>query len=211
MLTATLLGFALGLRHAFDPDHVIAVSTIAARQRSPWTASWIGVSWGLGHGATVFAAGFAIIALGIAVPESFAHAMEFAVGALLVVLGVANLAASAPEPAACEIDSPRSLQSVLARSGLIGLAHGLAGSAAVVLLAMAAMPTPAAALVYLVVFAVGTIAGMVLFSMLVGTPFAALGSRPQMRRLVTASTGLASLVFGAYLMYEIGSLPGFPA
>ena len=84
MLTAVALGFVLGLRHAFDPDHVIAVSAIAARHRSPWTASWVGVSWGVGHSATVLLSGALLIALRVAVPGGLARSLELGVGILLI-------------------------------------------------------------------------------------------------------------------------------
>jgi high-affinity nickel-transport protein len=114
---------------------------------------------------------------------------------------VAASPASAPAPR----EAP--LRASLARPAAIGLAHGLAGSAPVALLAMAAMPTPAAALAYLAVFALGTIAGMVAFSLALAAPFSRLGSWPHASRWVTAGTGVVSLLFGAWLIYEIGFAP----
>jgi hypothetical protein len=202
MLTAVLLGFALGLRHSFDPDHVIAVSTIVSRHRSPWTASWIGVCWGIGHGATLLGIGFLVIALQVAIPDGLARGMELGIGVLLVVLGIANLLAATPGSGVPEREAP--LRASLARSSGIGLAHGLAGSAPVALLAMAAMPTPAAGLAYLAVFGLGTILGMLAFSFALGAPIARLGASPGISRWVTAGTGMLSLLFGAWLIYEIG-------
>lgn len=204
MLTAVLLGFVLGLRHAFDPDHVIAVSTILARHRSVWTASWIGISWGIGHGATLLAIGFLVIALQVAIPADFAQAMELGIGVLLVLLGFANLLAATPPQASPLAPQAGSLRASFARSGALGLAHGLAGSAPVALLAMAAMPTAGAALAYLLVFGVGTIAGMVAFSLTLGIPVARLGASAPFSRWVTAGTGVVSLLFGAWVIYEIG-------
>jgi len=205
VLTAVLLGFFLGLRHAFDPDHVIAVSTLVARHRSAWVSTWVGISWGIGHSLTIFAVGFLVIALRIAIPAGVSTSLELCVGLLLVALGIANLAAAMPGRGR-EAPAPgggRPLGQILARSSLIGLAHGLAGSAAVALLATAAMPTPAAALVYLAVFGLGTVAGMTSFTLALGTPFAFLG--PAAPRLVTVGTGLASLLFGGYVIWEIGA------
>jgi high-affinity nickel-transport protein len=210
MMTAATLGFLLGLRHAFDPDHVIAVSTIVARHRSPWIASWIGASWGVGHGAMILAIGALVIGLRIAIPEAFARTAEIGIGVLLVGLGVANLfAAYGPASgAAAEHDAAsRLLGPTLARSALVGLAHGLAGSAAVALLAIAAMPGPAAALLYLAVFGVGSVAGMVAFSLVVGGPLSLFANAAGQRRFVLAASGLVSLFFGSYLLYAVG-LPG---
>ncbi len=202
MLTAVLLGFLLGLRHAFDPDHVIAVSAIVARHRSAWTASWIGVCWGIGHGATILTIGFLVIALQLAIPDGFVRGTEIGVGVLLVLLGIVNLLAATPSSSLPSRNLP--LRASLARSSAVGLAHGLAGSAPVALLAMAAMQTPAAALAYLFVFGLATIAGMAVFSLALGIPFARLGASPALSRWVTAGTGMLSLLFGAYLIYEIG-------
>ena len=204
MLTAVLLGFMLGLRHAFDPDHVIAVSTLVARHRNVWTASWIGVSWGIGHGATILAIGFLVIALQVTIPPGLAQAMELAIGVLLVLLGIANLLAATPPQTAPLPPHGSSLRASLARSGARGLAHGLAGSAPVALLALAAMPGPAAALAYLLVFGAGTIAGMVAFSLALGVPVARLPAAAPLARWVTAGTGVVSLLFGAWVIYEFG-------
>jgi hypothetical protein len=113
-----------------------------------------------------------------------------------------NLLAAAPASSLPSQGAP--LHASLARSGAIGLAHGLAGSAPVALLAMAAMPTPAAALAYLLVFGLGTIAGMVAFSLALWAPVARLGASAGASRWVTAGTGMLSLLFGAWLIYEIG-------
>ena len=213
MLTAVLLGLALGVRHAFDPDHVVAITAITSRHRSSWTASWIGASWGLGHSATVFAVGVAIIALRIAIPEALADLLELVVGVVLVGLGIANLIAARPNEAGGSLAaaSRASLRATLARSGLVGLVHGLAGSAAVVLLALAAMPTPEAALVYLLVFGSGTVIGMIVFSSLVSVPLGALGRSEHAHRFVTAGTGMVSLVFGGFILFEFGSHAVWPA
>lgn len=210
MLTAILLGFALGLRHAFDPDHVIAVSAVAARHRSAWTASWVGMSWGLGHGATLLAVGFLVIALRIAVPETLARSLEIGVGALLVALGVSNLASlrAADGPAAGGGDT--TLRAALTRSGCVGVVHGLAGSGAVALLALAAMPSAQAALLYLFAFGIGTIAGMMAFTLALSAPLAVFGDAGAFRRLTTAATGAISLLFGAYLIHAVGSRGATP-
>jgi hypothetical protein len=205
VLTAAVLGFALGLRHAFDPDHVIAVSTLVARHRAPWQASWIGACWGLGHSVTIFAVGAAVIGLHLAIPDGVARSVELVVGVLLVGLGLANLAAvgQARVPDVGDPE-PLPLRSALTRSGLVGLAHGLAGSAAIALLAVAAMPTPATAVAYLAVFGAGTIAGMIACSCALAAPFAVLPDADGVRRAVVAATGLASVGFGSYLIYAFG-------
>jgi len=204
MSMAMLLGFAIGLRHAVDPDHVVAVSTIVAREGHPWRASYVGAVWGLGHGATILCLGFAAIALRIAIPDAVSAWAECGVGALLVGLGVSNLAALRRRGGAAHAHAAadHSLRSVCARSGLVGLMHGVAGSGAVTVLAATALPTPGAGLLYLASFCVGTLAGMVACSTLLGAPFAMASSGPRLQRALTATTGVASLALGALLLFE---------
>ena len=202
MLTAITLGFVVGLRHAFDPDHVVAVSAIAARHRSPWTVSWIGVSWGIGHSLMLLAAGFAVIALRVAIPESLLTSVEVGIGVILVALGAANLLALSTRFETGERSASSPLRSAMARSGMIGLAHGLAGSGTVTLLALAAMPTTEMAMTYVASFSVGTIAGMVGFSLLLGAPAALFGDRDLVRRFAIAGTGAISIAFGILLICQ---------
>lgn len=206
-MTAVLLGFLLGLRHASDPDHVIAVSTIVSRHRRPATAAWIGVAWGLGHGATILAVGSAIVALRLVVPERVALSLELFVGLVLVVLGVANLRggahAASPDP-----EGSVGLAPPLLRSLAVGLVHGLAGSAGVTLLALAAMPTPSEALLYLLVFCVGTILGMAGVSLGIGVPLGFAGRIPGAHRWLVAGSGALSIAFGAWLVYDVGFVQG---
>lgn len=213
MLTAASLGFLLGLRHAFDPDHLVAVSTLVTRHRSPWSATWVGVSWGAGHALTILLVGAGIIGLRIAVPEQFARAAELGVGLLLVLLGIANVTAARRGRDAPDAPEPpfRPLRGTLARSGAVGLAHGLAGSSALALLATAAMPTTSAALVYLLVFGIGNVAGMAAFSLALGAPLAAAGHTPARRARLAMGTGLASLLCGLWLIHRVGVLEGLLA
>src|SRR5215472_176688 len=88
----TLVGFVLGMRHATDPDHVIAVSTIVSRQRSIQGAARVGALWGLGHTLTILAVGACIILFNVIIPPRLGLALELAVGMMLVLLGVLNLA-----------------------------------------------------------------------------------------------------------------------
>src|SRR3984893_2913765 len=91
LLSIIALGFFLGMRHATDPDHVIAVTTIVSRQRSIRHAALIGALWGLGHTITIFMVGSAIILFGIVIPPRVGLTMEFSVGLMLILLGILNL------------------------------------------------------------------------------------------------------------------------
>ena len=202
VLTAITLGLLVGLRHAFDPDHVVAVSAIAVHHRSPWTVSWIGVSWGIGHSLMLLAASFVVIALRVAIPESLLASVEAGIGIVLVALGTTNLLALSARFETGEPSAPSPLRSVMARSGMIGLAHGLAGSGTVTLLALAAMPTTEMAMTYVASFSVGTIGGMVGFSLLLGAPAALFRDRDLVRRFAIAGTGAISIAFGILLIGE---------
>ena len=198
-LSAALLGFLLGLRHATDADHVVAVTAIVARERTLKRAAWIGVLWGIGHTITVFTVGGAIIAFRLVIPPRLGLALEFGVAIMLIVLGFSNLRTDAPVHAhghTHEFDSRRPL--------LIGTVHGLAGSAAVAILVLTAIPQTAWALAYLLVFGIGTIAGMMLVTVLIAAP--AMYASERVARLhggIRLAAGALSLAFGLLLAREI--------
>jgi len=198
-VSAALLGFLLGLRHATDVDHVVAVTAIVARERTLRRAAWIGVLWGIGHTITVFAVGGAIIAFRLVIPPRVGLALEFGVAIMLIFLGFSNLRGSAPaEPHGHthEFDHRKPL--------LIGTVHGLAGSAAVAILVLAAIPQTAWALAYLLVFGVGTIAGMMLVTVILAAP--AMYASERVARLhggIRLAAGALSLAFGLFLAREI--------
>ena len=184
-----ILGFFLGMRHATDPDHVIAVMTIVTKQRGVAKAGVIGALWGMGHTLTIFLVGAAIILFKVAIPPRLGLSMEFAVGLMLILLGVLNLTGvlrwlqmrftpsilkpvADKEAAEVTVASPLTRTNWLDRNlrelGLynalrplvIGTVHGLAGSAAVAILVMTTIADPRWALAYLLLFGLGTIAGM---------------------------------------------------
>jgi len=199
MLTAALLGLVLGLRHAADPDHVVAVSAIAAGQGPGRRAGLLGLAWGLGHSVTVVAAGGLLIVLGLAMPEGVDRGLEATVGAVLIGLGLVNLRRAAGRDA-----RPQRMHSGR-RSFVVGCIHGLAGTAALALLAVAAMPTPAAAVAYLAVFGAGTTLGMAAVSLGLGGPLGWLASRPAGARAVAAATGLLAVAFGGWMLWAAGA------
>lgn len=253
------IGFFLGMRHATDADHVIAISTIVSRQRSLGSAAWIGVVWGLGHTITVAVVGGAILLFSLTIPPRMGLAMEFAVGVMLVLLGFLNLTGMslwirdnvniAPgghthDPAQPhghthahgdyahthvhghgearhghrEDQTPQAwLDRKLGGIGvyqalrplIIGIVHGLAGSAAVALLVLTAVEDPLWGMVYLLLFGVGTIAGMMLVTLLIAAPFAYSSDRfPRFNAYLRIAFGLLSVGFGVFLMYTIGYVDG---
>ncbi len=207
MLTAVLLGFVLGLRHAADPDHVAAVAALVARHRRPGIAAWIGTAWGAGHSLTILAIGAVIVLLRVAVPASFATAAELLVAAILIALGIANLRSLRSGATHTHPAATHTLGATAARAFGIGIAHGLGGSAAVALLALAAMPTPQAAIVYLAVFSAGTVGGMVALSFGLGIPLSLAGDTPHLSRWVLGGSGALSICAGIYLALSTGAFP----
>lgn len=206
MLTALLgvlgLGFLLGMRHATDPDHVVAVTTIVSQQRSLARAARTGLLWGIGHTATIFLVGGAIVVLKLqlsAIPPRVGLSLEFAVAVMLIVLGLLTLAGG-----------ERQVADSTARPVTVGFLHGLAGSAAVVTLPQVALiPNPVWALGYLAVFGVGTIAGMLLVTASIAAP-SLLATRhfAGLNRNLQIASGVASVAFGFFLGYRIGFVDG---
>ena len=206
MLTALLgvltLGFLLGMRHATDPDHVVAVTTIVTQQRSLAGAARTGMLWGIGHTATILLVGGAIILLRVQmshVPPRLGLSLEFAVAVMLVVLGLVTLASS-----------ERQMTQSMTRPLSVGFVHGLAGSAAVVTLPQVALiPDPLWAAGYLAIFGVGTIAGMLLVTVSIAAPsLLAVRRFAGLNRGLRVASGAASIAFGLFLAHRIGFVDG---
>jgi high-affinity nickel permease len=223
------IGFLLGMRHATDADHVIAVSTIVSKERGLLKAGLIGALWGVGHTLTIFAVGIAIILFKIAIPTRLGLSMEFSVGLMLILLGVLNLSGvmqrwmskidhvhdgishaghTHAAPATQERDGRLGRWS-LTRPLAVGIVHGMAGSAAIALLVMTTIPTPLWQILYILIFGIGTIAGMMLITACIALPISYTSRRFSAwnHRLVYAS-GLLSLCFGLFVAYQTGIAGG---
>ena len=247
------LGFLLGMRHATDPDHVIAVTTIVARQKSASGAATIGAAWGLGHTLTILVVGGGIILFGWVIPPRIGLSMEFSVGLMLIVLGIMNLTgvmrrmngsrliraaahrhthphshgdyvhthAHAHNPEAhphkpeqtplswMDRHLSRIAAYQLVRPLVVGVVHGLAGSAAVALLILTTIRNPAWALWYLLVFGLGTIVGMMLMTAVIVVPFTR--TSHHFARLgggLRIASGVISLAFGLFVAYRVGLVDG---
>jgi len=206
MLTALVsvlaLGFLLGMRHATDPDHVVAVTTIVSHQRSLLRAARTGMLWGVGHTTTILLAGGAIVVLKLQlsqIPPRVGLSLELAVAVMLIVLGLLTLAGD-----------DRRVSESTARPMTIGFVHGLAGSAAVATLPQVALiPDPWWAVAYLAVFGIGTIAGMMLITASIAAPsMLAVRRFAGMNRTLRIASGMASIAFGLLLVHRIGFVDG---
>jgi len=198
------LGLALGIRHATDPDHVVAVAAITARTRRLLPAALLGVVWGLGHTLTLFVVGAAIIAFNLVMPPRLGLALEFAVAIALIAVGALNIGHRHGETAHAN-DAPLPA----GRAFGVGLVHGLAGSAAVALLVLATVRDPFWACLYLLVFGLGTLIGMVLVTTGFAAPLTMATARwPWLSGRIRLATGLLSIAFGAWLVWQIGVVDG---
>jgi len=257
LLSIIALGFFLGMRHATDPDHVIAVSTIVSRHRSVVQAAAVGILWGIGHTITILIVGGGIVVFGWVIPARVGLSMEFSVGLMLILLGVLNLTGllqwlsgifpaqhgngghplvhshahshgdyihthpHSHDPESHPHDPSRTplnwfdrhFQGLgfyhVVRPLVVGLVHGLAGSAAVALLVLATIRNPRWAVAYLLVFGIGTIAGMMLITGALALPFTV--ASPRFARLNSSMrvvSGVVSLAFGLFVVYQIGFVNG---
>ena len=199
------LGLVLGIRHATDPDHVVAVATITSRTRRWLPAAAIGAVWGLGHTLTLFVAGALIILLNLTIPPRVGLALEFAVALALISVGAFNLGHRHAAPARSGDGVPLPA----GRAFGVGLVHGLAGSAAVALLVLSLIRDPRWACGYLLLFGAGTVLGMMLVTTGFAIPLSAASRRwPRFERGARVATGAASVAFGVWLVWQIGFVDG---
>lgn len=197
------LGLVLGIRHAADPDHVVAVAAITARTRRATPAALLGAVWGLGHTLTLVLVGAVIILFNVVVPPRVGLTLELVVALALVTVGLLNL-----RPAPGEGDGALGRgpgRPPAGRAFVVGMAHGLAGSAAVALLVLATVREPLWACVYLLDFGFGTLVGMTLVTTGFSLPLSVAVRRwGGASRILRLSTGALSLLFGVWLVYQIG-------
>lgn len=249
------LGFFLGMRHATDADHVIAVSTIVSRERNIRHSALIGAMWGLGHTLTILAVGAGIILFSLVISPRLGLTMELSVGFMLILLGIFNLAGfrrtvdqvvpgsgssgdpihehyhahgdyihnhvhgHSPQTHAHAADrTPLSMMDrmfgklslyQICRPLIVGIVHGLAGSAAIALLVLTTIHDSRWAVAYLLVFGVGTIAGMMVITVAMASAIHYTQARSAwLNRRLGAAAGFISLAFGLFITYQIGFVDG---
>lgn len=224
-------GFLLGLKHATEADHLAAVSTIVAERKSLWSSAFVGGIWGLGHTISLFLAGIFVLILDFQISENTERILEFCVGIMLTLLGLnvlrkllkgGKLHFHAHEHGAHEHAHPH----IHAHAGehetethhgfkfnsralIIGMVHGLAGSAGMMLLYLPTIETQTLKLIYIVIFGIGSIGGMMLMSFLVGLPFHFTASRlNRFNHILQSVAGLVSIALGLMIIYEKGVTEG---
>jgi len=206
LITILLLGFALGIKHALEPDHIIAVSTIAGRSKSLFHSSLAGIFWGCGHAATLLLVGIVLIRFKLSLPDRLGMTLEFCVGVMLVYLGIRALGVNFKKET-FEADRSGNAK-VYRKSAIVGLIHGLAGSGALVLMCMSAVRTEWEGVLYMLVFGAGTIFSMLAFTSLIGIPFFLDKTGVRTRWTMQRLAGTTSALFGLYYMYNLGVTEG---
>jgi high-affinity nickel permease len=222
LIAALGLGFLLGLRHAMEADHVAAVSTFVSQDRTLLRACLRGTFWGIGHTAALLAAGLAVIAFKLRIPPGFERGVDTCIGLVLILLGghVLLRALSALSLHSHEhvhdgvrhshvhvhvgpdaVHDHVHLFAGARRPLLMGLLHGLGGGGALVLVVLATLPSPGAALLYILVFGVGSTAGMLVLSGLIGLPFALLArGSARALTLLQVAVGAVSVLVGVFML-----------
>jgi len=220
-VSVLLIGFVLGLQHAIEADHLAAVSTIVSEKKSLVTASLVGGMWGVGHTVALFAVGVLVIFLKLQISETVERRLEAIVGGMLVLLGInalrklfsaekihvhahehgtrehVHIHSHGDEAAEASHHrfSPRSIA--------IGMVHGLAGSAALMLLIVPTIASSAVAMLYILIFGIGSIVGMMAMSLLIGLPMHFTANRfAFVNTGIRVAAGLFSLGLGAVIVFE---------
>ena len=219
------LGFVLGLRHALDSDHLVAVSTIVSERKGFWSSSLVGGLWGLGHTAALVIVGLLVVAFHVTIPDRIAALLELGVALMLIALG-ANVLWKVARGGMFHVHTHRHDAHVHVHPHLheakaahehdphdhvgrkpffVGMVHGLAGSASLMLVVLATIPDRALALVYIAVFGVGSVGGMLAMSTLIGLPFVLASRHDRLNHVIRLSAGLLSILFGLFYAWEVGT------
>ena len=192
-------GLLLGMQHATEADHLAAVASLAGGERSLRAGMSHGIAWGTGHALTLLLVAGALGFLGWAISPLVAGSMERVVGAMLIVLGIGVMRRLRHEPA------HEHRHRLPLRSVAVGMVHGLAGSAALALLASQAMASPAGMLVYIAVFGLGSVLGMALLSGVLAIPLGLTAlHRTGVYRILNVGAALISLGLGGRLLFAPG-------
>ena len=215
---ALFFGFLLGAKHSLDADHIVAITTIVSRSRSLLRSMLVGLTWGIGHTLTLFVVGFGVLVFKLTIPDWLALSLEFVVGVILVLLGVSVIKQLVADRAHVHRHQHGDRKHLHSHSHdetlghdhshirgplLMGLVHGLAGSGVLVPLVVSTMPSVAQGLFFLLLFGIGSILGMLLFSGLIGLPFRLTAQFSLRLNLwVQGAAGMVSVALGLFIMWR---------
>lgn len=224
-ITLLGFGFVLGLKHALDADHVVAVSTLVTQTKNLKKSSLFGAIWGLGHTTTLLLVGFLILTFKLSFPEKLTLLFEFLVGIVLVILGIGVLRKVIKSKihfhghkhggvVHIHFHSHKGSSSHsnhthhYKKSFVVGVVHGLAGSAALMLLVLTTVKSIFQGLLYIIIFDIGSILGMLAISTIIGLPFVLTKNFANTHNRIKIIAGVMSIVLGFTIMYEIGFAGG---
>ncbi len=213
LVTSSGLGSLLGMRHALEPDHLAAVSTLVTRERGGYKAALLGACWGIGHTCSLLAVGIVLVALRAEMPVRVADLFEFFVAIMLVGLGARAIYVAACQGTTGPTHSHHHGRTIHTHAGvpahvhirhwtlarrplLVGAVHGLAGSGALTALVLTTLPSMAARITYMALFGLGSTIGMAALSGLLGWPIARMGSHQAVARAVSVLVGGLSVALG---------------
>lgn len=220
IITSSGLGSLVGMRHALEPDHLAAVTTLLSRERSGVRAAMLGACWGLGHTLALLIVGVLLVMLRAEMPRAAADIFELLVGAMLITLGIRAILQAVRQGSQGPISVHRHGWLVHSHPGvpahvhigtwtlarrplLIGAVHGLAGSGALTALVLTTLPTTASRLAYMTLFGLGSTIGMAALSGLLGWPMARLTTHHVIGRAVTLAVGFVSTILGIVWAYPL--------
>lgn len=216
-----IFGFLLGVKHAFDTDHMVAVSTMISEFKNPLRAALVGTFWGFGHTTTLFIVGLIILLLKISIPENVSLFFELIVGFTLISLGVKAVWQSKINLHEHRHEHEETAHSHFHfhdlekhfhghhKSFFIGTVHGLAGSGALMILVLSTVHSIVEGIYYILIFGIGSIVGMSLISIILGFPLIYSTQKfPKAEKYMRIITGSLSILFGILLIYEIGIVKG---
>jgi sulfite exporter TauE/SafE len=205
----------LGLQHSFDADHVAAISTIVSKNKSLAKALAIGAAWGVGHSGTLLIIGLFVLGLKVTIPDKLAQGLEFLVGLMLIYLGFGLLKSIVVDRIHMHRHKHGEVEHMhfhshktskkhehLHRPLLVGMVHGVAGSAAVMLLIMATMTSVGEGLLFALVFGVGSILGMMVAGMIISLPVLVAQKYASLSQTLMAIAGFVSTGVGFMVIKE---------
>jgi sulfite exporter TauE/SafE len=231
-ITPSLLlafGFATGLQHATEADHVTAVATLVSKNRRLSKASLLGALWGAGHTLTLFIAGLAVLLLAVSIPAKLALSLEFGVGIMLIILGLSVIRSVRKNAVIDSFFNMFSTKHIHPhahgnkvhvhphshneehthshKSIMVGMIHGMAGSGALMLVVLSTVDSVMSGLAYIALFGIGSIIGMLAISTVIGLPFVFTAKRfGRMNKYIRTVAALVSIGLGISIIYEIGFL-----
>jgi ABC-type nickel/cobalt efflux system permease component RcnA len=229
LLSVLTFGLLIGMRHALEADHVAAVASLATRSRGVKETTRLGIAWGLGHTVTLFVIGTAVLLMDSLVPETVARSLEFAVGVMLLILGLDVLrrlirdgihlhihqhngerhvhAHGHQAPVIHDMDAHRHAHRAKMpwRALLVGLVHGMAGSAALVVLTLSTIHSVAQGIMYIALFGFGSIIGMAMLSVIIALPLRFTARRVTwFYKSLSGVIGVLTTVLGASVIWQRG-------